>query len=49
MSLMEGITPRFDLSATTLYIADLNGEEMNLHAPKSYNSISKITCLIKVT
>lgn len=49
VKVMEGITFRLNLSATSPYNADFDGDEMNMHMPQSYNSISELSCLMSVS
>ncbi|KAF7696557.1 DNA-directed RNA polymerase II subunit RPB1 [Cucumispora dikerogammari] len=42
ITIMEGESFRLNLSATTPYNADFDGDEMNMHVPQSYNSISEL-------
>ncbi|EOB12667.1 DNA-directed RNA polymerase II subunit RPB1, partial [Nosema bombycis CQ1] len=39
---MEGKTFRLNLSVTSPYNADFDGDEMNLHMPQNYNSIAEL-------
>ncbi|KAF9761031.1 DNA-directed RNA polymerase II subunit RPB1, partial [Nosema granulosis] len=42
VKVMSGKTFRLNLSVTSPYNADFDGDEMNLHMPQSYNTISEL-------
>lgn len=46
---MKNKTFRLNLSVTTPYNADFDGDEMNLHMPQSYNAKSELMNLASVT
>lgn len=46
--IMPGRTFRLNLSVTTPYNADFDGDEMNLHMPQSYNTRAELEYLVKV-
>lgn len=47
--IMQGKTFRLNLSATSPYNADFDGDEMNLHMPQSYPSKSELCSLTSVS
>lgn len=49
VKVMNNSTFRLNLSATTPYNADFDGDEMNLHMPQSYNSISELREIMLVS
>jgi len=46
--ILEGLTFRLNISATTPYNADFDGDEMNMHVPQSFCSENEIACLASV-
>lgn len=46
--ILEGLTFRLNISATTPYNADFDGDEMNMHVPQSFCSANEIACLASV-
>lgn len=46
---MPGLTFRLNLSATTPYGADFDGDEMNMHTPQTYNAHSELKNLMTVS
>ena len=43
--ILEGLTFRLNISATTPYNADFDGDEMNMHVPQSIIASNEIKCL----
>jgi len=43
--ILDGLTFRLNISATTPYNADFDGDEMNMHVPQSIISSNEIKCL----
>ncbi|XP_077301448.1 uncharacterized protein LOC143922045 [Arctopsyche grandis] len=48
VKIMQGRSFKLNLSATSPYNADFDGDEMNLHMPQSYNTKSELTHLTAV-
>ena len=46
--ILDGLTFRLNISATTPYNADFDGDEMNMHVPQSFSSSNEISCLASV-
>ena len=46
--ILDGLTFRLNISATTPYNADFDGDEMNMHVPQSLSSSNEISCLASV-
>ena len=46
--ILEGLTFRLNISATTPYNADFDGDEMNTHVPQSFVQVNEIACLTSV-
>tara|TARA_Y100000389_G_scaffold158322_1_gene159745 strand:- start:797 stop:5014 length:4218 start_codon:yes stop_codon:yes gene_type:complete len=46
--ILDGLTFRLNISATTPYNADFDGDEMNMHVPQSLCSANEIACLASV-
>ena len=46
--ILNGLTFRLNISATTPYNADFDGDEMNMHVPQSIAAANEIACLASV-
>ena len=46
--ILDGLTFRLNISATTPYNADFDGDEMNMHVPQSVIAENEIACLASV-
>jgi len=46
--LLEGDTFRLNISVTTPYNADFDGDEMNMHLPRSYQTVAELKVLTAV-
>lgn len=46
--ILDGLTFRLNISATTPYNADFDGDEMNMHVPQSIATSNEISCLASV-
>tara|TARA_Y100000389_G_scaffold8472_4_gene8075 strand:+ start:549 stop:7397 length:6849 start_codon:yes stop_codon:yes gene_type:complete len=46
--ILDGLTFRLNISATTPYNADFDGDEMNMHVPQSIAASNEISCLASV-
>ena len=46
--ILPALTFRLNLSATTPYNADFDGDEMNIHAPQDYETISEVRNIMHV-
>lgn len=46
--ILDGLTFRLNISATTPYNADFDGDEMNMHVPQSIAAANEIACLASV-
>ena len=46
--ILDGLTFRLNISATTPYNADFDGDEMNMHVPQSISAANEISCLASV-
>lgn len=46
--ILDGLTFRLNISATTPYNADFDGDEMNMHVPQSIGASNEIACLASV-
>ena len=46
--ILDGLTFRLNISATTPYNADFDGDEMNMHVPQSIGAANEIACLASV-
>ena len=42
---LDGLTFRLNIAATTPYNADFDGDEMNMHVPQSISSANELECL----